>query len=124
MGVTKEVIREGDGATFPKKGDKLVMHYKGTLAADGSKFDSSYDRGKPFSFHIGKGEVIKGWDEGVMKMSLGEKAVLNISSDFGYGEQGAADVIPPNADLKFEVELLQIGQLKAAANMSSCCIIL
>jgi FKBP-type peptidyl-prolyl cis-trans isomerase len=64
MGVTKNMIREGDGENFPKQGNKLQMHYKGTLASDGSVFDSSYDRGRPFEFMIGKGEVIKGWDEG------------------------------------------------------------
>lgn len=64
MGVTKEVIREGDGANFPTKGTKLAMHYKGTLASNGEAFDSSYDRGRPFEFKIGKGEVIQGWDEG------------------------------------------------------------
>lgn len=95
-----------DGQTFPKVGDALVMHYVGTLAADGSKFDSSRDKGRPFQFVIGIGQVIKGWDEGVMKMSLGEKAVLRISSDYGYGAQGAGGVIPPNADLIFEVCLL------------------
>jgi FK506-binding protein 1 len=64
MGVTKTVIREGDGENFPRKGNKLQMHYRGTLSIDGSVFDSSYDRGRPFEFTIGKGEVIKGWDEG------------------------------------------------------------
>ena len=64
MGVDKKVLREGDGTNFPKKGQKLTMHYSGTLASDGTKFDSSYDRGRPFQFKIGKGEVIRGWDEG------------------------------------------------------------
>jgi FK506-binding protein 1 len=64
MGVTKEILREGDGTTFPKKGESLTMHYKGTLASDGSQFDSSYDKGRPFQFKIGRGEVIQGWDEG------------------------------------------------------------
>ena len=64
MGVSKEILREGDGQNYPKKGDKLTMHYRGTLASNGKQFDSSYDRGKPFSFKIGKGEVIQGWDEG------------------------------------------------------------
>eukprot|EP00927_Polykrikos_kofoidii_P070357 TRINITY_DN664_c0_g1_i2.p1 TRINITY_DN664_c0_g1~~TRINITY_DN664_c0_g1_i2.p1 ORF type:complete len:327 (-),score=51.14 TRINITY_DN664_c0_g1_i2:232-1137(-) len=98
----------GNGKTFPKKGDNLTMHYTGTLAATGVKFDSSLDRGTPFSFRIGVGQVIQGWDEGVMKMSLGEKATLEIPSAMGYGEKGAGGVIPPNADLVFEVELLKI----------------
>ncbi|KAJ1483233.1 hypothetical protein T484DRAFT_1623107 [Baffinella frigidus] len=84
-GVTVTTTQPGDGATFPKKGDTLQMHYKGTLQKDGSKFDASYDRGTPFVFTIGVGQVIKGWDEGVMKMSLGEKATLNVSPDYGYG---------------------------------------
>jgi FK506-binding protein 1 len=73
----------------------------------------------------GKGEVIKGWDEGVVQMSLGEKAILHISSDYGYGKEGAGDAIPPDADLDFEVELLQIGDQKAdIPSESSCCLIL
>eukprot|EP00977_Amphora_coffeiformis_P000797 scaffold162_cov176-Amphora_coffeaeformis.AAC.57 len=99
------------------------MHYVGTLAADKTKFDSSRDRGKPFSFKIGRGEVIQGWDEGVMQLSLGEKCILHISSDYGYGERGAGGVIPPNADLDFEVELLAIGD-KEAPGEASCCVIL
>ena len=120
----QDILREGDGENFPKKGDKLQMHYKGTLASNGTTFDSSYDRGKPFEFRIGKGKVIQGWDEGVMLMSLGEKAVLHISSDYGYGTQGAGDVIPPNADLDFEVELLKIGDQEADLPSSPCCAIL
>jgi FK506-binding protein 1 len=89
------------------------MHYTGTLADGGKQFDSSVSRGKPFQFVIGIGQVITGWDEGVMKMSLGEKAMLKISSDYGYGARGAPGAIPPNADLIFEVELLAIGQQKA-----------
>lgn len=81
----------------------------GTLRSNGKKFDSSRDRGKPFVFSIGQGEVIKGWDQGVIKMSLGEKARLHISADFGYGARGAGKDIPPNSDLVFEVELLAIG---------------
>lgn len=64
MGVTKEILREGDGTNFPIKGETLTMHYKGTLASDGSQFDSSYDKGRPFQFKIGRGEVIQGWDDG------------------------------------------------------------
>ena len=118
----QEILKAGDGENFPKKGDKLSMHYTGTLASNGTKFDSSHDRGTPFSFKIGKGDVIKGWDEGVMQMSLGEKAILHITSDYGYGERGAGGVIPPDADLDFEVELLAIGSKEAPVE-SSCCII-
>lgn len=107
--VEVEVLSPGDGKTFPKPGDSLSMHYTGTLASTGEKFDSSVDRGEPFSFQIGVGQVIRGWDVGVMKMSLGEKALLKIPSEFGYGERGAGGVIPPNADLVFEVELLEIN---------------
>eukprot|EP00549_Striatella_unipunctata_P024736 CAMPEP_0118715104 /NCGR_PEP_ID=MMETSP0800-20121206/26662_1 /TAXON_ID=210618 ORGANISM="Striatella unipunctata, Strain CCMP2910" /NCGR_SAMPLE_ID=MMETSP0800 /ASSEMBLY_ACC=CAM_ASM_000638 /LENGTH=128 /DNA_ID=CAMNT_0006621181 /DNA_START=75 /DNA_END=461 /DNA_ORIENTATION=- len=128
MGVNKETIKEGDGTNFPKEGDQLTMHYTGTLASDGSRFDSSVSRGKPFQFVIGIGQVIRGWDEGVMKMSLGEKAMLKISSDFGYGARGAPGAIPPNADLNFEVELLAIGTKKApgfsSSSSSSYCVVM
>lgn len=83
--------------------------YSGTLASNGGQFDSSHKRGRPFTFTIGVGQVIRGWDEGVMQMSLGEKAMLHITSDYGYGAQGAGGVIPPNADLNFEVHLMQIN---------------
>jgi FK506-binding protein 1 len=89
------------------------MHYVGTLASDGKKFDASKDRNKPFEFTIGVGQVIQGWDEGVTQMSLGEKANLAITSDYGYGSRGAGGAIPPNADLNFEVELLAIGKKSA-----------
>ena len=105
----QEVISPGDGINHPKPGDKLTMHYHGTLASNGQKFDASRDRGRPFSFTIGIGQVIRGWDEGVMTMSLGEKSMLRITSDYGYGARGAGGVIPPNADLNFEVELLAIN---------------
>ena len=108
-----ENAEEGDGKTFPKQGDKLKMHYTGTLAADGSKFDSSRDRGKLFEFTIGVGQAIKGWDEGVIQLSLGERATLRITSDFGYGSAGAGGAIPPDADLVFDVELLAINGRKA-----------
>lgn len=108
MGVTKEIIKPGDGKSFPKKGSKLSMHYTGTLT-NGSKFDSSVDRGRPFEFQIGVGQVIKGWDEGVMQMSLGEKAKLTITPDYGYGDKGYPPVIPPKSTLIFEVELLKIN---------------
>lgn len=85
------------------------MHYTGTLKSNGNKFDSSHDRNKPFEFTIGVGQVIKGWDEGVIQMSLGEKAKLHITADYGYGARGAGNVIPANADLSFEVQLLKIN---------------
>ncbi|CAG8543216.1 2373_t:CDS:2 [Ambispora gerdemannii] len=84
------------------------MHYVGTLE-DGTKFDSSYDRKKPFETKIGVGQVIRGWDEGVPQISLGGKAKLIITPDYGYGKRGAGNVIPPNATLIFEVELLGIS---------------
>merc|ERR1711990_171770 len=104
---SKEIKVEGSGPS-PQKGQQCVMHYTGTLT-DGSKFDSSRDRGQPFQFTIGVGQVIKGWDEGVMQMSVGQQATLDITPDFGYGAAGAGGVIPPNADLLFDVELLKIN---------------
>ena len=107
MGVTLETLEPGDETTFPKSGQTVSVHYTGTLE-NGKKFDSSRDRGKPFKFKIGAGQVIKGWDEGVAQMSLGQKSKLTISSDFGYGTQGAGGIIPPNATLIFDVELISI----------------
>jgi len=108
MGVEIERLSEGDGKNFPKAGDTVSMHYVGTLL-DGSKFDSSLDRGKPFVTKIGVGQVIKGWDEGVPQLSLGEKAVLTCSPDYAYGARGYPPVIPANSTLKFEVTLLKIN---------------
>mmetsp|Transcript_703 Transcript_703/g.1678 ORF Transcript_703/g.1678 Transcript_703/m.1678 type:complete len:130 (-) Transcript_703:773-1162(-) len=119
MGVEKEVISKGDETTFPKVRDLLTMHYTGTLTENGKQFDNSFSRGKPFIFLIGAGQVIKGWDEGVMKMSLGEKAKLQISSDYGYGARGAPGAIPPNSDLTFEVELLAINDQKSPSFAAS-----
>lgn len=107
MGVTVETISPGDGVTFPQKGDTVVIHYDGKLL-DGSKFDSSRDRGKPFVVEIGVGRVIRGWDEGVLKLSVGEKAMLTCTPDYAYGDRGFPPVIPANSTLKFEVELLSI----------------
>ncbi|ENN74643.1 peptidyl-prolyl cis-trans isomerase Fkbp12 [Dendroctonus ponderosae] len=107
MGVKIQTLAQGDGSTFPKSGQTVVVHYTGTLT-DGSKFDSSRDRGPPFKFVIGKGEVIKGWDEGVAQMSVGQRAILTCSPDYGYGQRGHPGVIPPNATLVFDVELLEI----------------
>ncbi|CAE6404149.1 unnamed protein product [Rhizoctonia solani] len=93
--------------------DNVQIHYTGWLKDSGKKFDSSVDRGQPFETTIGVGRVIKGWDEGVPQLSLGEKAKLTITPDFGYGSRGAGNAIPPNATLIFEVELLAINGRKA-----------
>lgn len=116
------------GSTFPKNGQKVSVHYTGTLD-DGTKvnnlliysviftkvyllffvqFDSSRDRNKPFKFTIGKGEVIRGWDEGVAQLSVGQRAKLICSPDYAYGSRGHPGVIPPNATLTFDVELLKV----------------
>ncbi|KAF8924814.1 hypothetical protein EDD21DRAFT_420806 [Dissophora ornata] len=108
MGVTKTTLSPGDGQNFPKAGDTVTIHYVGTLR-NGTKFDSSRDRNDAFVTKIGVGRVIKGWDEGVPQLSLGEKAVLDITPDYGYGARGYPPVIPANADLIFEVELLKIN---------------
>jgi FK506-binding protein 1 len=108
-GVTKTVITAGDAKTFPKVGDTLTVHYTGKLKANGAKFDSSVDRGEPFKFQVGTQQVIRGWDAGMIQMSLGEKAKLDITPEYGYGAQGAGGAIPPNADLLFDVELLKIN---------------
>ena len=100
----------GTGAS-PKTGQTCVMHYTGWLYQDGAKgkkFDSSLDRGEPFEFAIGKGEVIGGWDEGVATMKAGGKRTLIIPPQLGYGARGAGGVIPPNATLMFDVELLEV----------------
>lgn len=107
MGVDVETITPGDGKTFPQTGQKVVVHYTGTLT-NGKKFDSSRDKGRPFTFTIGVGQVIRGWDEGVAQMSVGQRAKLTCSPDYGYGAAGAGGVIPPNATLIFDVELIRV----------------
>jgi peptidylprolyl isomerase len=109
-GLQYEDTKVGTGAS-PAKGQTCVMHYTGWLwenGAKGKKFDSSLDRGTPFSFPIGQGRVIKGWDEGVSTMKVGGKRTLLIPPDLGYGSRGAGNVIPANATLLFEVELLEV----------------
>ena len=115
--VTITKIHAGDAKTFPAAGDSLTMHYVGTLKEDGSEFDSSRAKQKPFVFTLGAGNVIRGWEIGVAKMSLGERSKLTISPEAGYGEAGCENkanasgtgVIPPNAWLVFDVELLDIN---------------
>lgn len=105
-GLQYEDLKVGDGAQ-PKTGQTVVVHYTGWLT-NGKKFDSSVDRGRPFEFPIGEGHVIKGWDEGVATMKVGGKRKLTIPPELAYGSRGAGGVIPPNATLVFEVELLGI----------------
>ncbi|EKE11461.1 MAG: Peptidyl-prolyl cis-trans isomerase [uncultured bacterium] len=100
-------VAEGKGERKSKNGDALVVHYTGKLA-DGTKFDSSVDRGTPFEFEIGKGMVIAGWEKGMLDMKVGEKRILTIPSEMAYGSKGAAGIIPPNAVLIFDVELIDI----------------
>ncbi len=106
--ITDTVVGTG---VSPKTGQTCVMHYTGWLYVNGTKgqkFDSSVDRGQPFEFPIGTGRVIKGWDEGVASMKVGGKRTLIIPPALGYGERGAGGVIPPNATLVFDVELLAV----------------
>jgi len=106
-GLKYDDITEGDGDTA-EAGHMVTVHYTGWLT-DGSKFDSSKDRNDPFKFKLGAGNVIRGWDEGVAGMKIGGTRKLTIPANLGYGAQGTGGVIPPNATLVFEVELLGIS---------------
>ena len=101
---TDEVVGNGQS---PRRGQTVSVHYTGWLT-NGTKFDSSLDRGQPFTFPLGQGQVIRGWDEGVASMKVGGKRKLVIPPELGYGSRGAGGVIPPNATLVFEVELLGV----------------
>jgi peptidylprolyl isomerase len=106
-GLSYYVLAEGQGAT-PTEGQTVFVHYTGWLE-DGKKFDSSVTRGAPIDFPVGKGQVIKGWDEAVLGMKVGERRQLHIPPELGYGERGAGrGLIPPNAKLIFDVELMKI----------------
>lgn len=106
--VTMDKVIEGDGKTIPRKGNIVTVDYIGTLA-DGSKFDSTYDRGKPFRFRVESGEVIKGWDQGIVQMSKGERSKMTIPPGLAYGSKGFPGLIPPNTAITFEVQLLDVS---------------
>ncbi|KAI0269335.1 hypothetical protein BC834DRAFT_922961 [Gloeopeniophorella convolvens] len=112
MGVEIVELVPGDGKSRPRVGDTVTIHYVGTLAGTQQVFDSSRDRSEPFKTPIGIGHVIRGWDEGVPQLSLGCKAILKVSPDYAYGARGFPPIIPPNAALDFEVELLAIERPK------------
>ena len=106
-GVIKRMVKEGEEDCVPVKGQEVLVHYEGRLE-DGTEFDSSMKRGEPLKVVIGTGQVIKGWDIGIMAMKLGEKADLIIKPEYGYGKMGAPPSIPGDATLIFRVELLQV----------------
>ena len=101
---------KGDAAIRPTTGDKVYCHYIGTLTSNSQKFDSSRDKRRPFSFNVGVGQVIEGWDIAMLQhLCLGERSTFNIASEKAYGPNGAGGVIPPEAGLTFDIELLAVG---------------
>ncbi|KAG8499890.1 hypothetical protein CXB51_006338 [Gossypium anomalum] len=110
-GLKKKLVKEGEGWETPENGDEVEVHYTGALI-DGTKFDSTLDRGTPFKFKLGLGQVIKGWDEGIKTMKKGENAIFTIPPELAYGESGSPPTIPPNATLQFDVELISWTSVK------------
>lgn len=108
VGTVEKIDTQAGNGAEAVAGKKVTVHYTGTLKSDGSKFDSSLDRGEPFSFSLGAGEVIQGWDQGVVGMKVGGKRKLVIPAALAYGEQSPSPAIPPNSDLVFEIELLGV----------------
>lgn len=110
--IIDEIIKEGDGETFPEEADEVKMHYEGFLVGgDEKKFESSIDKGKPYIFRIGLGRVISGWDEGIKEMSLGQECFLKVRSDYAYGERNIGNgLVPPNSDLRFFIQILEINK--------------
>lgn len=106
-GIVRHVLLKGTGPVA-RVGQDIQAHYDGKLT-NGTQFDSSRKRGRPFGFKLGGGRVIAGWDKGFVGMNVGDKAILEITSEYGYGAEGAGGVIPPHAKLLFEVELLSVG---------------
>jgi len=116
-GSQKKILKAGNGDETPPVGSTVKVHYTGTLL-DGTKFDSSKDRNKPFEFKLGKGQVIKGWDTGVATMKKGEIAILTCKPEYAYGEAGSPPKIPANATLQFEVELLDWAEDDTKENVT------
>jgi len=107
-GLQIDVLREGQGDRETKQGDSIDVHYRGTLT-NGNKFDASYDRGEPLRFTVGQGQVITGWDKGLLGMKVGEKRKLTIPANLAYGARAVGNIIPANSTLIFETELVKIN---------------